>query len=198
MCAIDSEYSLLGDDGSRYTDSRQNWADILICQRKSGGHALSMFEKQVASVGCPTWDTEVEFANTQPAPPSSSDSHSLNFWSVYLLTSDAGSDQVKSKQIISEKVAELWWVLDFCQLCWLHQLHLVVRTLLVNVDVWMEVLQCQTSSPKYYSTLSSLSNTLREYSSRIRRAMLRLFPTMPDVEKVAAKIAPRCLVGRWA
>ena len=206
VCAVESTYFLLDDDGAdagdRHVDSQENWDDILICEGKSAGHALSMTRKQVESIGAPTWETELALSHVASGradgggdPPHSSED--LSYWSVYLLTSDAGSDQVKAKDVISCKLASVTWALVFEILCWLHQLHIIFKCLLQHVDIWMSLLECSASSGKYYSCMSTLSNTMREYSSRIRRSMLRRYPDVPGINTLASKIAPRCLVGRW-
>ncbi len=72
-----------------------------------------------------------------------------------------------------------------------------MRMLLTHVDVILQVLEVNAPSDKYFSNLSTLSNTLREYSARLREILISLFFDYPNIVQVASKLPPRCISGRW-
>ena len=74
---------------------------------------------------------------------------------------------------------------------------LIFLVCLAHVDIMLNIIGTDVPGKKYYSSLASLSNCIREFSSRCRSAWLRLFPTYPQVGNVANNMPPRCISGRW-
>ena len=115
------------------------------------------------------------------------------------ITTDAGSDERAMRDAIAFLCALVIFVYYWENNCWQHQLHIVQRGLLSSVDVFLMVLvqQCGAEFPStsYFSCLATWSNSIREYSSKLKNAILFLYPLTPV--RVAGKLPPRCLTNRW-
>lgn len=104
---------------------------------------------------------------------------------VFVVTTDAGTDQVGChKLMVSEAAADphTWIVWNFC---FQHQLHLIVKSQLAGMG-------------SYFSTIAKMTNTWRASmnAQRIFRVWKRLYGEA-RAKKVAGRLPPRALRGRW-
>ena len=127
------------------------------------------------------------------------DKEEPHHWVIYAATTDAGSDETVVKDYMAWLLAVVPWALFFQVACWLHQIHLIMKTLLICCDVWVERLCADDELPsnKYFSNLATLSNCIREFSSKFRCAFISLYPDVVDIKRLACKIPPKCISGRW-
>ena len=79
----------------------------------------------------------------------------------------------------------------------MHKVHLMAKSLMIAIDIVLLVLAVTTCLPSksFFSNISSFSNTWREYSRDYKKSNAQCHPEAPV--KLANKIPPRCLKGRW-
>jgi hypothetical protein len=125
----------------------RTFADLQPVASGSGPATYSMLEKQLKSIGAVTWTTAPEGQLT-----------------IFLVTSDGGSDQVWARRAIKDKVASLPHVFCIDFTCGCHDGHNVFKEGLVRIDAW---LSRQKKPFRYFSTLAKLSNLLRSQARPI-------------------------------
>ena len=104
------------------------WGDVLIVKGKSAAATHGLVTKQLASTGSPTWQSEVKWYGENCNLNSSKDFESMKpgvprpqYWSIWCLTSDAGSDVQALRDHVLWTLACIPWVLAWEFKCSLHQ-----------------------------------------------------------------------------
>ena len=83
----------------------------------------------------------------------------LNYISVFTCTTDCGSDETKVRtDYIAYALAPVPWAWYFQVMCMLHQMHIIMRMLLVHTDVFFEVLGITLYTTKYFTTLNAMAD----------------------------------------
>ncbi len=104
------------------------WCDLVIQQGKSTGNALANTDQQLSGMGSETWSTELcryheiadvdalgRFKGMKEGNPEP------NYFSVYAITTDNGSDERGMRKIVDLLLALIPWVLVLELMCHLHQ-----------------------------------------------------------------------------
>ena len=102
-----------------------------------------------------------------------------SYIAAYALTTDAGGDERKVRECAAFLMAVIPWIILMHIDCYQHQCHIIVSMVLLHADLWIVLLDAEVPVPKYFSCLSTLSNTLRESSAKLRDIWLELFPDLP-------------------
>ena len=200
VCAVRSSYRLPNEK----TETREIYSDVLFQSGHSAAHALGHARKQMSNTGCPTWADALELYNAHVIYDKDGiftqwklDSK-LNCRSVYAFTTDAGPDERACRDKIAYMVAQCPGIYFYELNCTQHQLHLIAKGLLSSSDLFVSYLIPPATLPSasYYSNLACLSNCMREYSAKLTRTWLELFPD--TTLRMASKLPPRCIANRWA
>lgn len=121
-----------------------------MCQEQLSAQvgSLSIVKKQLLQLGCELWDesppgqptsnsnqldstvhqTSDADASVVSRIPNNSEIH------VWAYTSDAGADQKGMHKLMVAEAAHHATVLVFTFFCFMHQLHLIVRNMLIKID----------------------------------------------------------------
>ncbi len=106
-----------GEDRTRETE--EYYGDLLIQKSKTAAAALGMVKKQVECVGCPTFESEVNKYESMTVKDEAGNvtwkngAKPAKKWTVLCQTTDAGSDQLKARDMWAYKVAPVPWILYF-------------------------------------------------------------------------------------
>lgn len=168
------------------------------CSNTSAQEATGLIiSKQLESVGC-------------PVPGSGS---GWLEWLLFLYCSDCGSDQVGYEKDCYEKVhkhtasatagnghppgstsytshAEIF----IATMCFLHQIHIIVKNSLVLIDLYISCMPCANFS--YFSLLAKICHLWRGSVMAVFKTCLKVTGATFAV-KHAAKKVNACLSGRW-
>ena len=213
VCVVASTYSHWDtDQGCRYKSATvETFADCLKQTGKSASHCYAVCKKQVENIGCPTWEEVMTWHNdfcqfdetTRAYKGLKPGCSAPTSRPVFCMTTDNGSDERATRDQIDYLLALYPFVYFWEWACALHQLHLIVKSLLASIDLFFVVLLMDGGIPvdpdlpskSYFSMISTLSNTLREYSSLLKAAWIHLYPAVGI--RFASKLPPRCLSNRW-
>lgn len=164
------------------------WGDTQKIKDQSGLGTLGMAQKQIQGCGCQTWGGD-NHGGQQPPEQS---------FRVWIYTSDAGTDQVKASgfaQLASmgSRVRDFF----FKQLCWLHQLQIIVKLMLCSVDSAIKHLNI--NYPRHYA--SGICKLLHMWRSTNHPALIfqkwaELYGDMAAM-RYARKVPPKPIMGRW-
>ena len=197
-----SRYCYYDQTGSYAQVTDQFVGDLLVQKSKTAGHCLGMVTKQLRSVGAPvSWQDDV--ALYTKLTTQDSDGNTIwkpgvkipKRWNVVCNTTDAGSDQVASRDMIAWELSPIPWCLYFELSCFLHQLHILDATSLKRCGGFIALLAPHLGT--FFGTLATISNTWREVSAKVREWWTE-FSGPADGKKFGNQIPPRCLSGRWA
>jgi hypothetical protein len=162
---------------------RRTWGDIQKIQDQSGLGTLGMAQKQIQGCGCQVWGGQ------QPPP------RNIRAW---IYTSDAGTDQVKASgyaQLASMGSSSKDFF--FKQLCWLHQLQIIVKVLLFSVDSAIKQLGIDFPG-KYAPAICKLLHLWRStnHPGLVFKRWGELFGDLAAM-RYASKVPPKPIMGRW-
>eukprot|EP00969_Alexandrium_andersonii_P212877 9400051-Alexandrium_andersonii.AAC.1 len=131
-------------------------SDLLAIDSQTAEACHALIRKQLASVGCPAWTREGNITD---------DVAGVRVMRVFIGVTDSGSDEVAAKNMISSEVLADPHTLFFSMVCWMHQIHLVVKKSLVAMDRLLE----QTNRPmrKYFGTVAKIMNVWRSMAKSI-------------------------------
>lgn len=119
---------------------------------------------------------------------------SLVHLTIWMLTTDAGTDEVGNRRIMHEESMMNLYILLFDGDCIMHQYHIMVRRVLEVMDSILDMM-LPGKKIRYYTTIAKVMYLWRENARAIFRAFF-------DISKELAmnhayKLPPKPIVGRW-
>ena len=201
-----------GGDGEQVeqvdNDESVYLGDLCVVQAGTGKACRSMLLKQTASIGMPTWQDNVKklyvpYTGPPEAAPqtfleelqrqrAAADPNRRSV-AVHLQTTDAGTDQTGSRNMISREVAHVLFILHLTANCRNHQVHISYRGNLLFSEWCLRYLGIAFG---FFSTECKVVNIWREYGKALYTVCLAMYgPEMAD--DFFRKCPPRCLIGRW-
>lgn len=120
-------------------------------------------------------------------------------WHVYVQTTDRGSNETAARKLNSAMYNNIHPQVLYLHLdCAEHAGHLCVLGGLSEIDKCLARHKAvdKDLSFKYYSSCAVLANVLRDVSQGVFKAWQHLFGDH-DALKLARRLWPKCLSGRW-
>lgn len=160
-------------------------AELLAISSSDGESLVALIEKQVRSLGAPTWG---DVPATQ------------QFLTAYVMCTDAGGDIAKARRIISAQTP-IWakYVIFLDVDCLQHQYSLAMGDLLKLTDSCLAFLLKHGDDPsqkplRYCATLVKLFNVWREFAVAVHYIWKDMYP---ETLHHAQSMPPKCLPHRW-
>ena len=162
------------------------YGDLLTVAKGDGKETYAFVLRQIASVGCPTWEDKRKSSEASP-----------DEFTIYTIVVDAGGDNQSLLKRVGMDLTGATSVCYIAVFCFLHQIHLISKAVLKILDEWQW--SGDVSLPTtYFSGIATIANTWRSTgnASKIRVEAARLFGE--DTSDAYFKGPPgRCLRGRW-
>ena len=165
-------------------DSGAHFADLQVCphDNSSGEASYALISKQILSLGAPLWSLPV------------ASSGSRDVFAIWVITTDDGSDENKSRRLITEVCNDHHTTLVFEGECLKHQYQLGVQTGIDGGDSLLAAIGGNAAS--YYATLAKLMNIWRENAMKIHNVFQQHHGSL-RASSCTTKVPPKCISGRW-
>jgi hypothetical protein len=159
-----------------------------------------LYAKQIASLGAPIWPT-----STDARFPTTDEEKSMSYpaylrtldtsgpITVWALTTDGGSDQIKFRDYVKYEVKYHPCCVVFDASCLQHKNALITKTLLLQIDKWLGRNRLKF---RYYSSIAKVIHVWREYNRSIYTKWAALFGAI-SANNNTRTLVPRCIAGRW-
>ena len=162
-------------------------ADIQVVVESSAAETFLIFEKELQSVGAPTWRERKEQAADNPGR-----------FSIFQCVVDAGPDNTGMARRIRACLENCDNVFFCIVFCFMHQLQLCIKTLVETLDGFS--FDAASLPCKYFSSVAIIANVWRgpNMKSQLLNAAVGL-PGMTEslAQRLFGRLPGRCLRGRW-
>jgi hypothetical protein len=168
--------------------------DILPVGHGSAEAAFAMYQKQLDSIGCPSWRRpETDRVRSELLR----DTCNVTIAVSHFIGADSGGDEAKNFTLIRNDVAEDWNTYAWGGACMLHQYHLMCHKSLKFADNLCKVLySVMLSRFKYFSSIVKLLHCFRDHSKAIYKQWALCYGVLEASQLVKNK-PPQALSGRW-
>jgi hypothetical protein len=163
--------------------------DLLVPESGCAGHAAALFEKQLRSSGCPSIMDLVHLLHSRRTTE-------FTDFTVFMLASDGGPDQVKQKKHWQAVVEDAQSLLVFDLHCWFHVYSRQSEGHLRKVEDGVRAFPGVPLEWKYYPSLCKISQCSRDLAPEMYTMWGSKFGANAQHHR-GRRMVPRPVATRW-